>query len=287
MSSVVRVPSPTGSAVRFKGLVSRLGLLLVIVVFIIVMSVLSPVFLSVANFKNLFIQSTILAVLALGQTYVIMTRGIDLSVGGIMALSSAFAMGLTVNSGVPVSLALAVALVIGLAVGFINGFSVTKLGITPLIVTLAALSITRGATFVYTNGANITPVPDIMSDFGRGVVFGIPYSVILLIVLALLCHAVLKRSVFGRSVYATGGNELASRLAGIPTNRVIVTTYVISGLMAAVAGLILTARLESAGPRADGHRCLRNRWHQPLRRPRQHRRNPAGRRADLAGFQRH
>jgi len=250
MSSTVRMSPPVSSSVRVKALVSRLGLLLVIVVFILVMSVLSPVFLTVANFKNLFIQSTILAVLALGQTYVIMTRGIDLSVGGIMALSSALAMGLTVYSGLAVPLSLAVALVIGVAVGFLNGFSVTKIGITPLIVTLATLSITRGATFVYTNGANITPVPEVMSEFGRGVVFGVPYSVILLIVLALLCHAVLARSVFGRSVYSTGGNELASRLAGIPTSRIITLTYVISGLMAAVAGLILTARLESAGPRA-------------------------------------
>ncbi|HWJ75425.1 MAG TPA: ABC transporter permease [Kaistia sp.] len=235
---------------RVKGLISRLGLLLVIVLFMIIMSFLSPVFLTVANFKNLFIQSTILAVLALGQTYVIMTRGIDLSIGGTMALSSALCIGLVTYSGVPVPLALLIAVSVGAGVGFVNGFSVTKIGITPLIVTLATLSIARGATFVYTNGANITPVPDVIAAFGRGQLFGVPYSVILLVVLAVGCHAILTRSVFGRSVYATGGNELASRLAGIPTSRIIIITYVISGLMAAIAGLILTARLESAGPRA-------------------------------------
>lgn len=242
-------PQP-GSRLRLKAMLSKLGLLFVILVFVIVMSFLSPAFLTIANFKNLFIQSTILAVLALGQTYVIMTRGIDLSVGGVMALSSALCIGLTVYNGIPVVISLLIALAIGAAVGLINGFSVTKIGITPLIVTLATLSIARGATFVYTNGANITPVPDVVAAFGRGEIFGIPYSVILLAVLALVCNAVLARSIFGRSVYATGGNEVASRLAGIATDRIIIATYVISGLMAAVAGLILTARLESAGPRA-------------------------------------
>lgn len=250
MTLVADTPPARKGSGRVKRLISRLGLLLVIVLLMIIMSFMSPVFLTMANFKNLFIQSTILAVLALGQTYVIMTRGIDLSIGGTMALSSALCIGLTLYNGVPVPLALLIAVVIGAGVGFLNGFSVTKIGITPLIVTLATLSIARGATFVYTNGANITPVPDSIAAFGRGQLFGIPYSVILLVVLAIGCHAVLTRSVFGRSVYATGGNELASRLAGIPTNRIIITTYVISGLMAAIAGLILTARLESAGPRA-------------------------------------
>ena len=249
MSTALQSSLPQPST-RLKGLVSRLGLLFVILIFILVMSFLSPVFLSIANFKNLLIQSTILAVLALGQTYVIMTRGIDLSVGGVMALSSAIGVGLTVGIGVPAGPALLAALAIGLIIGVVNGLSVTKLGITPLIVTLATLSITRGATFVYTNGANILPVPDILTMLGRGELLGIPYSVILLVVLAAGCHVVLARSVFGRSVYATGGNELASRLAGIRTDRIIVITYMISGLMAAVAGLVLAARLESAGPRA-------------------------------------
>ena len=214
------------------------------------MSFLSPVFLSVANFRNLFIQSTILAVLALGQTFVIMTRGIDLSIGGTMALSSALCIGLSVYSGIPAPLAIVAALAVGAGVGLVNGFAVTTIGITPLITTLATLSITRGATFAYTNGANITPVPPLITDFGRGQLFGLPYSVVLLIVLAIGCQFLLSRTVFGRSVYATGGNEVASRLAGIPTNRIIMITYVICGLTAAIAGLILTARLESAGPRA-------------------------------------
>jgi ribose transport system permease protein len=250
MSIVSTSIRPPERGANVRALVSRLGLLFVILLFIVVMSFLSPVFLTVANFKNLFIQSTILAVLALGQTYVIMTRGIDLSIGGTMALSSAICIGLVVYSGVPVALALVVALLIGAGVGLVNGVAVTKLGITPLIVTLATLSMARGATFVYTNGANITPVPDIVAAFGRGQILGVPYSIVLLVLLAIVCHFVLARTIFGRSVYATGGNEVASRLAGIPTSRIIMTTYVICGILAAIAGLILAARLESAGPRA-------------------------------------
>jgi ribose transport system permease protein len=233
-----------------KAVVSRLGLLLVILIFMVAMSFLSPVFLSVANFRNLLIQSTILAILALGQTYVIMARGIDLSIGGVMALSSSICIGLTLSPGIPAGLAILVGLAIGLLVGLVNGLAVTKIGITPLIVTLATLSITRGATFVYTNGANITPVPDLFTAVGSGQIGRIPYSVLILVALAVVCHFVLARSVFGRSVYATGGNEMAARLSGIDTSRIIALTYVVSGLMAAIAGLILTARLESAGPRA-------------------------------------
>jgi ribose transport system permease protein len=248
--SIIQTPPMPTPGLRIRSIVSRLGLFLVILIFMAVMTFVSPVFLTIANFKNLFIQSTILAVLALGQTFVIMTRGIDLSIGGVMAFTSAICIGLAVYSGLPTALALFVCLMLGVLIGLINGLAVTVLGITPLIVTLATLSITRGATFIYTNGANITPVPDSVAGFGRGELAGLPYSVILLCILAIICHFVLARTVFGRSVYATGGNEVASRLAGIPTNRVILTTYIICAVMATIAGLILTARLESAGPRA-------------------------------------
>jgi ribose transport system permease protein len=249
MSAIHTPPAPL-ARLQIRSIISRLGLFLVILIFMAVMTFVSPVFLTIANFKNLFIQSTIMAVLALGQTFVIMTRGIDLSIGGTMAVTSAICIGLAVYSGLPTILALIVCIVLGVVIGLVNGLAVTVLGITPLIVTLATLSITRGATFVYTNGANITPVPDSIAAFGRGELAGVPYSVILLALLAILCHFVLARTVFGRSVYATGGNEVAARLAGVPTGRVILATYVICAVMAAIAGLILTARLESAGPRA-------------------------------------
>jgi len=231
-------------------ILSRLGLAGIVIAFMIVMSFLSPVFLSLGNFRNLLIQSAILAVLALGQTLVIMVRGIDLSIGGIMALSSSLAVGLMGANVLPGPLAIPFALVIGALAGLISGLAVTKLGITPLIVTLAMLSVTRGAVFVYTDGANFTVQSDAIIALAETKLLGLPLSVWLLALLALIVHLVLSRTVFGRALYATGGNETAARLAGIPTARVATLAYVVSGLMAAIAGLILSGRLETAGPRA-------------------------------------
>ena len=233
-----------------RRLVGELGLLLVIVIFMVVMSILSPVFLSIANLRNLVIQSTILAVLALGETYVIIARGIDLSVGSVMAVSSALGLGVIVYNGFPVVGGIAVSILVGIAFGLFNGWAVTRVGVTPLIVTLAALSMGRGIVFVYTNGANITPVPEMFVTLGTASILGVPVSVLVLVGLAVVAHLILARTVFGRQVYATGGNELAARLAGIATRRVQTLTYVISGVTAAIAGIILTSRLQSAGPRA-------------------------------------
>lgn len=235
---------------RLSQIASKGSLSGIVLLFIVAMSFVSPVFLSISNFRNLLIQSTILAVLALGQTFVIMVRGIDLSIGGIMALSSSLAVGLTATGTVPVGLAIPIALAVGAGAGALNGLAVTRLGITPLIVTLAMLSAARGAVFVYTNGANLSPVPDTVISLASTQVFGLPLSVWLLVLLAVAAHLVMSRTVYGRSVYATGGNEVAARLAGLPTARVATLTYVISGMTAAVAGLILVARLKSAGPRA-------------------------------------
>ncbi len=228
----------------------KMGLLAVVVLLGLIMSFLSPVFLSWTNLTNLLLQSTILMTLAIGQTFVIMTRGIDLSIGGVMAFSSSLGLGLMVNNGLDPLSGTLVMLLIGVLFGIFNGIAVTRFSITPLIVTLATLGIARGAVFIYTNGANVTPVPSVYETIGTGKFLGVPWAVLIVLLLAIAAHIVLSRTVFGRCVYATGGNEMAARLAGVPTNLIIVSAYAISGLSAAIAGLLLTARLESAGPRA-------------------------------------
>lgn len=232
---------------RYMG---SLGLFLVILIFCAVLSVLSPVFLTTTNIVNLLIQSTILAALAIGVTFVIMTGGIDLSVGAVMAVSSAVGLGLIVDHGAPVIVGVLVTLLIGVLFGLFNGVVVTRFHIPPLIVTLASMGIARGLILIYTNGANITPVPDSYVFLANGQILGIPVLLIIVGLLAVVAHIILYHTVFGRSVYASGGNELAARLAGIRTKRIITMTYVLSGLMAAIAGILLTARLESAGPTA-------------------------------------
>jgi ribose transport system permease protein len=235
---------------NLKQYLGSLGLLIVIFAFCVILSFLSPVFLSKMNLINLLMQSTILVTLALGVTFVIMTGGIDLSVGGVMAVSSAVGLGAIVYDGVPTIIGVLIMILIGAIFGFVNGFLVTKFSVPPLIVTLATMGIARGIVLIYTNSANVNPVPESFITLATGKFFSIPYLIFVVGVLAVIAHIVLKHSVFGRSVYASGGNELAARLAGIKTKTVITLTYILSGVMAAVGGFFLTARLESAGPTA-------------------------------------
>ncbi|PLR76703.1 ABC transporter permease [Bacillus sp. V3-13] len=234
----------------FKQYLGSLGLLIVIIAFCIVLSMMSPVFLTKVNLINLLMQSTILVTLALGVTFVIITGGIDLSVGAVMAVSSAIGLGLIVYNGMPVIVGVLVMILIGAAFGLINGLLVTRLYLSPLIVTLATMGIARGIVLIYTNSANVNPVPTSFVTLASGSFLTIPYLIIVVALLALIAHIILKHTVFGRSVYASGGNELAARLSGVRTKSIVTLTYVISGITAAIGGLLLTARLESAGPTA-------------------------------------
>ncbi|MHB8063782.1 MAG: ABC transporter permease [Ruminiclostridium sp.] len=249
-NSVLEQKDPTRSIKdRMGSFVGSMGLMLVILIFGAVLSVLSPVFLTMTNITNLLIQSTIMLTLALGVTFVLMTGGIDISVGSILAVSSAVGLGL-IKSGVPTVVGVIVMLAIGALFGLMNGVLTTKFQIPALIVTLGTMGIGRGLVLIYTNGANITPVPKSFEVLAYGRLLGMPVIILLVAVLAVIWGLVLSYTVFGRSVYATGGNELAARLAGIKTKTIVTLTYVIAGVMAAVAGILTTARLESAGPAA-------------------------------------
>jgi len=224
------------------------GLIVVVLIFGLVLSLLSPTFLTPTNLMNLLLQASTLGVMALGMTFVIIGAGIDLSVGGIPAIVSVLAVGLVVRGELPVWFALVVAIGVGIVVGLANGFAITKLGIAPLIATLGTLSITIGLAFAYSGGTSIVPVPDFYNLLRRANMFGIPINIIILAVLAVVTHFVLTRTTFGRSLYAVGGNRQAAEMAGIRTNRVILFTYVISAVAASIAGILFTARLASGSP---------------------------------------
>lgn len=224
------------------------GLIVVVVLFGGILSALTPTFLTPVNLMNLLLQASTLGVMALGMTFVIIGAGIDLSVGGVPAIVSVLAIGLTVQSDLPVWLGLLVALAVGVAVGALNGYAITRLRIAPLIATLGTLSITIGLAFAYSGGTSIVPVPDFYNFLRRANVFGIPINIVILVVLALITHVVLTRTSFGRSLYAVGGNRQAAEMAGIRTNRIIFFTYIISAVAATIAGLLFTARLASGSP---------------------------------------
>ena len=230
--------------------VQDLGLLIVIAIGAIVLSVFSPVFLSRLNIENLLFSSTIIAVIAIGESFVILVAGIDLSVGAVLALSSVLSVGLVNDFGAPVPVAVIASLGVGALVGLINGINVTLTKIPALIATLAMLTVTRGLAFIYSGGQNIAPVPDFYVTVQATRLFGVPIIILLTLGLGVLAHFVLAKTRFGRSVYATGGNPVAARLSGIRTNRVIVTAYTVSGVMAALGGVMITARLEAGAATA-------------------------------------
>lgn len=242
--------APIQESTRLLDLVQSLGLLIVIVIGGVMLSFASPVFFSRINIENLLFSSTIIAVVAIGQAFVILVAGIDLSVGAVLALSSVLGVVLATQVGLPVGIAALLALVVGAGIGMLNGLAVTKLRLPALIATLAMMSVTRGIAYLISDGRNIAPVPNIYIDIQSLRIFGIPFVIIFTAIVALIAHLVLTRTRFGREIYATGGNAVAARLAGIRTDRVILFAYVISGAAAALGGLMITARLEAGAATA-------------------------------------
>lgn len=234
--------------VRF---LERFGALFGLVAIILVLSILSPSFLSLSNLLNVLRQVSINALIAFGMTFVILTGGIDLSVGSILALSSAIVAQL-LASGTGFIPALFIGLLVGALLGLFNGLVITQGKVAPFIVTLATMTVYRGLTLVFTDGRPITSMGDDLAFqmFGRGYFFGIPVPVITMLMTFILLYFLLKKTTIGRKTYAIGGNEEAAILAGIRVSRVKWFVYTLAGLLSALAGVILTSRLNSAEPTA-------------------------------------
>jgi ribose transport system permease protein len=236
-----------------KELLNKVRPVIGLVVFSIIISFMSDRFLTVNNLFNVFRQTSINAIIAIGMTFVILTSGIDLSVGSTLAFSSAVAAYLLAN-GYNIFLVILVALAIGFFAGCVNGIFIAKGKIQPFIATLAMMQLLRGATLVFTNGKPIavrsSEVSPVFAFIGRGNVMGIHVPIIITIIVLLIAHFLLKYTKFGRYVYAIGGNEESSVLSGINVDKVKISTYAISGLLSALVGLIVISRLSSAQPTA-------------------------------------
>ncbi len=206
---------------------------------------LSPDFLSITNLFNVFKQITIAGIVGCGMTFVILTGGIDLSVGSIVGLAGVLSAGVLMSTGNP-GLAIITAIGVGILCGTVNGFFVAQCGIPPFIATLGMMTLLRGCVLVYTKGSPISVKSDFFKFFGKGSLIGIPVPVIILAVLLLIAHYILSQTAFGRSVYAFGGNREASRLSGISIKKKEWMVYIINGLLCGIAAVVLTARLGSA-----------------------------------------
>ena len=243
--------------INFKALLEEYKSLIGLVILIGIVGILSPSFFTVANLLNVLRQTSINGVIAAGMTFVILTGGIDLSVGSILGFSGAVAAS-CLASGQSMLVTIVLTLVIGSGVGLINGIIISKGKLQPFIVTLATMTILRGATLVFTDGKPIslgTGTSAIaFSKIGGGTILGIPTPVVIMIFAFAICYYILTQTKMGRYTYALGGNEEATKLSGLNADRIKMFVYTISGLLASVAAIIITSRLFSAQPNAgDGY----------------------------------
>lgn len=247
----VKNSEKAGNKYSIGSIAQKLGPLLGLLVLVVVVSIMNHSFLAPLNILNLLRQVAINALIAFGMTFVILTGGIDLSVGAILALSSTLMAGMMVSGMDPI-LAIIVGCLLGVIMGALNGLLITKGKMAPFIVTLATMTIFRGLTMVYTNGNPITGLGDsfMFQVFGRGYFLGIPVPAITMIITFTILWVILHKTPFGRQTYAIGGNEKAAIISGIKVDRVKIMIYSLAGLLAALAGAILTSRLNSASPTA-------------------------------------
>jgi ribose transport system permease protein len=240
--------------------VLRFQSLFALLVMIVIMSFLSDKFLTVDNGWNVMRQISVNVCISMGMTLVILTGGIDLSVGSILAFSGAFAAGLLKN-GIEIPAlnlfieftfvgALFAGIAAGSALGTINGLAITRFKVPPFVATLAMLTMARGLTMLWTGGFPITGLGETFAFIGTGWFAGIPMPVWITAILVILMVVLTRRTPFGRHIYAIGGNEDAALLSGIRVDRIKTKVYILAGALSAVGGLIVTSRLDSAQPNA-------------------------------------
>jgi len=236
-----------------KDTIIKLRPVIGLVIFAIIISFMNPRFLTLPNILNILRQTSINAVIAAGMTFVILTGGIDLSVGAILAFTGAVCASL-LASDMNILFAVLITLGIGAASGLFSGVVISKGKIQPFIATLATMTILRGATLVFTKGKPITFTGSeyfqAFRNIGSGYIAGVPVPIYIMVIIFALGFYVLTQTRLGRYVYALGGNEEATKLSGLNTDRLKMYVYTISGMLAALAGIIITSRLSSAQPTA-------------------------------------
>lgn len=215
----------------------------------IILSILSPSFLKVRNLLNVMLQISLIAIIGMGVTMAIITTGIDLSSGSLVALvgvvTASFAGG-----QVPLIASILIGLAVGACAGFVNGCLSALGGIPPFIATLGMMQAARGLALIYSGGQPITNVSNSFNFIGGGNIFGIPFPIYIVIICAIISHILLKHTKFGKYVYAIGGNQQAAIVSGINVKKYLIYVYTFAGFMSAVAGIILASRLSAGEPTA-------------------------------------
>jgi ribose/xylose/arabinose/galactoside ABC-type transport system permease subunit len=229
---------------------TEFGVVVALILIIVTLSILSPSFLEFQNLINLLRQISINAVLAIGMTYVILTKGIDLSVGSILAFSGIVAASFVSGESNNLFLAIVLGIASGLILGLVNGVVIAKFKITPFIVTLGMMAVARGFSFLYSDGRPISNLSDSFLLIGGGELAYIPIPLWITAIVFIVFSIILYQTKFGRYVYAIGGSENAARISGIKVDRTLIKVYGIMGLLAGIAGVILTSRVSAGLPQA-------------------------------------
>ncbi|TSA33378.1 MAG: ABC transporter permease [Porphyromonadaceae bacterium] len=227
---------------------SRYGILVAFLILILLLSLLSPAFLKTTNIMNILRQTSVNGIVAVGMTFVIILAGIDLSVGSVIALAAVIAASFAHSGDYPLIVPVFAGLAVGGLCGFLNGFVIAKRKIAPFIMTLAMMTIARGAALVYTNGRPVIELSDSYNKIGGSYFLGIPLPVIIFIIIIFIGWVLLSKTVFGRHVYATGGNTTAAALSGIKTGKITIWVYTLAGILSGLAGIVLSSRVMSGSP---------------------------------------
>ncbi len=214
---------------------------------IIVMTLLNPRFLTIGNIINISRHMSINLIIAVGMTYCLISGGMDLSVGSVGIMAGCLA-GVILARTENIPFAIAAGMLAGSIFGYLNGVIIAKLRVNPFITTLGTMTIARGIALLITGGNIVADLPDAFNIIGVGFIYGIPIPVIIMIIVVILGHILLSKTEFGLNTYAIGGNAKAARLAGLKNDWVLIKIYILSGFLAAMGGIILTARVVSAQP---------------------------------------
>jgi ribose transport system permease protein len=229
-----------------------LTLLALLVLLWVILSLSTSSFASANNISNLLRQGSMIAILAVGQTFVIITGGIDLSVGAVVGFATVIA-AMLINAGIPVFLAILITLLVGVAIGLFHGFGIVKMGLPPFIITLATLTSLRGIGLLMTNGNSISINNDAFQEFSRNSFLGVPNLFWMVILVGIPAYIFLHHSRWGRYLFSVGSNAEASRLSGVNVQRTIYMAYTLSGLCAAFVGVLLASRIGIGNPtQAEG-----------------------------------
>lgn len=226
-----------------------LGTILILLGMCVILSILSPSFLKVNNLLNVIKQTSIIAIIGLGETMVLITSGVDLGAGSVVGFVGVVAASFA-GGQVPLVVCIIIALAAGALTGFINGFITTWGRIPPFIATLGMFEAARGLALIYSKGVPITNISNTFNFIGGGSLFHIPFPIYIMIVTAIIAHILLKHTKFGKYLYAIGGNKQAAIVSGINVNKYLVMVYTVCGMLTAVSAIVLTSRLSAGEPTA-------------------------------------